>query len=140
MLVTSTMKVMPPPGQTCTGAPPAVTRVSASLIERVRRTGFSVTPARKEPPAPAMKSTVQSAGSQFSAMRPTTVSISAGMGAGRGVSVSSSSNQAASSPVVETMWSRRPGQAFFGSIRSMISSGSAMSVAAQPRPLRATWK
>ena len=35
MLVTSTMKVMPPPGQTCTGAPPAVTRVSASLMERV---------------------------------------------------------------------------------------------------------
>ena len=87
-----------------------------------------------------MKSTVQSAGSQFSAMRPTTVSMAAGTGAGRGVSVSSSSNQAASSPVVETMWSLSPGQAFFGSMRSMISSGSAISVAAQPRPLRATWK
>lgn len=83
---------------------------------------------------------MQSAGSQFSAMRPTTVSIATGMDAGRGISSSSSSNQAASSPVVETMCSRKPGQAFFGSTLSMISSGSAMSVAAQPRPLRATWK
>ena len=66
MRVTSTMKVMPPPGQTQTGAPPLVTRVSASLTERVSRTGLRVTPARSEPPAPAMNSTEHSAGSQFS--------------------------------------------------------------------------
>ena len=65
------MNVMPPPGQTMTGAPPAVTVVSACRTERVSRTGFSVTPARSEPPAPAMNRTEQSAGSQFSLMRST---------------------------------------------------------------------
>ena len=34
-----------------TGAPPEVTRTRASLIDRVRRIGFSVTPARRLPPA-----------------------------------------------------------------------------------------
>ena len=38
----------------------------ASFTDRVRRTGLSVTPARNDPPAPAMNSTVHSAGSQFS--------------------------------------------------------------------------
>src|ERR1700728_82722 len=63
------MKVMPPPAKTYAGAPPQVTRVNASLTERVRRTGFSVTPARSEPPAPPMNMTVESADSQFSWMR-----------------------------------------------------------------------
>ena len=72
MRATSTIKVMPPPGQTKAGAPPRVTLVSVSRTDRVSRTGFSVTPARNEPPAPAMNSTVQSAGSQFSAIRSTT--------------------------------------------------------------------
>src|SRR6202042_1484946 len=49
--VTSTMNVMPPPGQTNTGAPPAVTVVSACRTERVSRTGFSVTPARSARPS-----------------------------------------------------------------------------------------
>ena len=49
-----------------------VTRVSPLATERVSSTGFSVTPARSEPPAPAMNSTVHSDGSQFSPMRSTT--------------------------------------------------------------------
>jgi hypothetical protein len=52
------------------------------LIERVSRTGFSVTPARRLPPAPARNNTVVSAGSQFSPMRSTTVRTAAGIGAG----------------------------------------------------------
>ena len=140
MRVTSTIRVMPPPGQTYTGAPPQVTRVSACLTERVRRTGFSVTPARRDPPAPAMNMTVVSAGSQFSAIRSTTLPISAGMGAGTGFKLSSSTNQAASSPVVDTISRRRPGQAILGLIFSTISSGSVISVAPQPSPGSATWK
>ena len=53
ILATSTITVMPPPGHTYTGAPPQVTLTSSDLIERVSATGFSVTPARSEPPAPA---------------------------------------------------------------------------------------
>ena len=39
-----------PPGQTVTGAPPAVTRVSPAWTDRVSRPGFRVAPARSEPP------------------------------------------------------------------------------------------
>ena len=87
-----------------------------------------------------MNRTVVSAGSQFSAIRSTTCVIASGMGAGAGRSWSSSTNQAASSPVVETISSRSPGQATLASIRSMISSGSRMSVPPQPSPGWATWK
>ncbi len=87
-----------------------------------------------------MNSTLVSAGSQFSAIRSTTLAISAGIGAGAGRSWSSSTYQAASSPVVETIRSLRPGQATLASIRSMISSGSRMSVPPQPAPGSATWK
>ena len=66
-----------------------VTRTSRSLTERVSRTGFSVTPARRLPPAPAMNSTVQSAGSQFSAMRSVTLRTAGGSSAGTGRSRSS---------------------------------------------------
>ena len=59
--VTSTMKVMPPPGQIQTGAPPQVRRVARAWTARVSRTGLAVTPARSEPPAPAAKSTEASA-------------------------------------------------------------------------------
>ncbi len=97
-----------------------MTRVSASLTERVSRTGFSVTPARSEPPAPPMNSTVVSAGSQFSAIRSTAAVIGAGIGAASGRSCSSSTYHDASSPVVETISRRRPGQATLGSIFSMI--------------------
>ena len=54
-----------------TGAPPQVTRVSASPTDRVSRTGFSVTPARNDPPAPPINNTVHRAGSQFSLTRAT---------------------------------------------------------------------
>ena len=114
--------------------------VSVSRTERVSRTGFSVTPARSEPPAPAMNSTVQSAGSQFSAMRSTTWRTGAGIAAGCGFRSLSSSNHAECSPVVETISSFRPGQACLGSIFSMISSGSLTLVPPQPRPGSATWK
>src|SRR5829696_1404004 len=62
MRVTSTATVMPPPGHRKAGAPPSVTRVSPLATERVRSTGFSVTPARSDPPAPAMNRTEQSHG------------------------------------------------------------------------------
>src|SRR5579859_5019079 len=68
---TSAMKVIPPPGHTYTGAPPHVTRVRESRTECVSLTGFSVTPARNDPPAPPMNITVHSAGSQFSLIRAT---------------------------------------------------------------------
>ena len=90
MRVTSAMTVMPPPGHTYTGAPPMVTRVSPLATERVSSTGFSVTPARSDPPAPAMNSTVHNEGSQFSPMRSTTARTGAGISAGTGLSVSSS--------------------------------------------------
>ena len=89
MAVTSTMSVMPPPGHRYTGAPPQVTRVNALLCsgftDRVSSTGFSVTPARNEPPAPPMNSTEHKAGSQFSAIRSTAARIASGMGADRGI-------------------------------------------------------
>jgi hypothetical protein len=69
--VTSAISVMPPPGHTYAGAPPRVTLVKRARTERVSRTGFSVTPARSEPPAPAMNNTVASDGSQFSPIRST---------------------------------------------------------------------
>jgi hypothetical protein len=53
ILATSTITVMPPPGHTNTGAPPQVTLTSRFLIDRVSAIGFSVTPARRLPPAPA---------------------------------------------------------------------------------------
>ena len=81
---------MPPPGHTYTGAPPLVTRVSASFTERVSRTGLSVTPARSDPPAPPMNSTVHSAGSQFSWMRSTENRRSAGISVSTGCNASSS--------------------------------------------------
>jgi len=59
-----------------------VTRVSAWRTERVNRTGSSVTPARNDPPAPAMNSTEHSAGSQFSPMRSTTLNDRLGHGRG----------------------------------------------------------
>ena len=59
--------------QTYTGAPPQVTRVIDARTERVSRTGFSVTPARKLPPAPPINNTLVRAGSQFSAIRSTTM-------------------------------------------------------------------
>ncbi len=117
-----------------------MTRVSACLTERVSLTGFSVTPARRLPPAPAMNNTEASAGSQFSPMRSTTATSGAGMGCLIGRSCSSSTKNAASSPVVETMKSRRPGRATLGSMRSMMVSGSVMSVPPQPVPGSATWK
>ncbi len=61
-----------------------------------------------------MNITVQSAGSQFSAMRSTTWRTGAGMSAGRGFRSSSSSNHAECSPVVETIRSFRPGQRLLG--------------------------
>jgi len=140
MRITSTITVMPPPGHTYAGAPPQVTLTSASLIERVSRTGLSVTPARRLPPAPARNSTVASDGSQFSPMRSTTACTAAGIGLGRGVSAASSSNHAACSPVVDTISSRRPGHASSASQPSMIASGSARSVPPQPVPGFATWK
>jgi len=66
-----------------------VTRTSDRLIERVSRIGFSVTPARSEPPAPAMNTTEVSAGSQFSPIRSTTLATAAGIAAGTGFSCSS---------------------------------------------------
>ena len=63
---------------------PCVTRVSPLATERVSSTGFSVTPARSDPPAPAMNSTVQSEGSQFSPMRSTTARTAPGISAGTG--------------------------------------------------------
>jgi hypothetical protein len=66
-----------------------VTRVSPFATERVSSTGFSVTPALSEPPAPAMNSTLHSDGSQFSPMRSTTARTGAGISAGRGTSCSS---------------------------------------------------
>ena len=62
------------------GAPPQVTRVSRSLTDRVSRTGFSVTPARSDPPAPPINSTLHSAGSQFCAIRSTDGSKVSGIG------------------------------------------------------------
>ena len=53
IFATSTITVMPPPGHTYTGAPPQVTLTSRCLMARVSAIGFSVTPARSEPPAPA---------------------------------------------------------------------------------------
>jgi hypothetical protein len=67
-----------------------VTHVSVWRTERVSRTGFSVTPARKLPPAPAMNRTEVSAGSQFSPMRSTTAWTAAGISAGTGSRSSSS--------------------------------------------------
>ena len=67
-----------------------VTRVSRAATERVSSTGLSVTPARSDPPAPAMKSTVQSDGSQFSPIRSTTRRTASGISAGTGLSASSS--------------------------------------------------
>ena len=117
-----------------------VTRVSPAATERVSSTGFSVTPARRLPPAPAMKRTVQSEGSQFSPIRSTTARTASGMAAGTGRSRSSSTHQSACSPVVEVRSRRRPGQATAASIFSMIESGSSMSVPPQPTPGFATWK
>ena len=59
--------------------------------ERVSRTGFCVTPARSDPPAPAMNSTEQSEGSQFSAIRSTEARRSVGRGFATGSRVASSS-------------------------------------------------
>src|SRR6185436_11424411 len=141
ILATSTITVMPPPGHTYTGAPPQVTLTSRLLIDRVWRTGLSVTPARRLPPAPATYSTEQSDGSQFSPIRSTTRRTSAGISAGLGTSASSRTNQAESSPVVETISRRSPGRApCFPSHDSTIESGSVMSVPPQPEPGLATWK
>ena len=89
--VTSTMKVMPPPGQTQTGAPPQVSRVAWAWTARVRRTGLAVTPARSEPPAPAQKRTVASDGSQFSAISAIVGASAAGRSRRRGTRSASSS-------------------------------------------------
>ena len=89
--VTSTMKVMPPPGQIQTGAPPQVRRVARAWTARVSRTGLAVTPARSEPPAPAAKSTEASAGSQFSAMRAMVAASRSGRSRRRGTRSASSS-------------------------------------------------
>ena len=140
MRATSTITVMPPPGQTYAGAPPQVTLTSAFLIARVSSTGFSVTPARRLPPAPPTKSTVVRLGSQFSPMRSTTAATASGSGVGCGTSAASSTYQAACSPVVETISRRSPGQANFGFQPSTMANGSAMSVPPQPVPGCATWK
>ncbi len=132
--------MIPPPGHTNTGAPPAVTRVSRRCTLRVSSTGLSVAPARSEPPAPAMNSTEHNAGSQFSPMRATAAAMAGGIAAGCGRNASSSTYQPECSPVVDTISSRRPGQAVFGSMRSMMSSGSCTSVPPHPAPGLATWK
>ena len=87
-----------------------------------------------------MNSTVARAGSQFSPIRPTVTSSAAGMSAGTGSSASSSTKYPASSPVVLTISSRRPGQATLASIFSMMESGSVMSVPPHSVPGSATWK
>ena len=107
-------------------------------MERVSSTGFSVTPARRLPPAPPRKSTDDKEGSQFSPMRSTMRWISGGICACTGVSVSSSTYQQACSPVVEVISSRSPGQATSAFQPSMMASGSAMSVPPQPVPGLAT--
>ena len=117
-----------------------VTLVRVSRTERVSRTGFSVTPARSEPPAPAMNSTVQSAGSQFSAMRSTTWRTGAGIVGGLRLQVLVELEPGRMLAGGRDHQQRRPGQACLGSIFSMISSGSVMSVPPQPRPGSATWK
>ena len=61
------------------------------LTESVSFTGFSVAPARREPPAPAIKRTVVSAGSQFSRMRATDSCNCDGNSFSTGRKVSSSS-------------------------------------------------
>src|SRR6478752_7777333 len=103
MRATSTMTVIPPPGQTYTGAPPQVTATSRSLMERVNRTGFSVAAALRQQKDPARNRTVVSAGSQFSPTRSTTLRTVTGISAGTGLRLSSSTKYAASSPVVDTI-------------------------------------
>ena len=107
-------------------------------MERVSSTGFSVTPARRLPPAPPRNSTEASEGSQFSPMRSTMRRTSAGISASTGWSCASSTYQEACSPVVEVINRRSPGQATDSSQPSMMDSGSAMSVPPQPVPGLAT--
>ena len=65
---TSTIKVIPPPGQIYGFAPPQVIFVVLFLTDFVSLMGFFVTPDRNEPPAPPTNITVQRAGSQFSSI------------------------------------------------------------------------
>jgi hypothetical protein len=81
MRITSTIKVMPPPGQTYAGAPPQVTFTKACFTARVSWIGLSVTPERKLPPAPPKNKTDTNEGSQLSPMRSTTCRTSLGMAA-----------------------------------------------------------
>ena len=68
MSKTSTIKVIPPPGQIYGFAPPQVIFVVLFLTDFVSLMGFFVTPDRNEPPAPPTNITVQRAGSQFSSI------------------------------------------------------------------------
>ena len=107
-------------------------------MARVSSTGFSVTPARKLPPAPPKNITLHSDGSQFSPMRSTMVRTSAGMSCCTACNWSLSTYQAACSPVVEVTNKRKPGQTTLGSQPSMMDKGSTMSVPPQPLPGLAT--
>src|ERR1700739_5068078 len=138
MQETSTMNVIPPPGQIYTGAPPRVTRVKLFRTERVSFTGFSVTPERSEPPAPPIKRTVVKAGSQFSLIRCTDSVNCDGSSFSTGCKSSFSSKYANCSPVVLTINSRRCGQAIPGLNGFRIVNGSEILVPPQPLPGFAT--
>src|SRR6218665_992153 len=127
MRSTSAITVMPPPGHREAGAPPQLTWTSAFLMARVSSTGFSVTPARRLPPAPPRNSTELSAASQFWQMRCTMCPTAAGIGGGTGLSWWSSRYQPACSPVVDVISRRKPGQARRASQPAMMASGAVKS-------------
>ena len=80
------------------------------------------------------------AGSQFSRIRSTERRRTSGSGAGTGCSSSSSTKYAWCSPVVPIISSVSPGRDTAGSNRSMIVSGSSISVPPHPVPGLATLK